>query len=396
MIYFLLLIYLFCLVFIYDIFRHEQYKQLHFCLSLIWMILISGLRYRLGRDTPIYMDDFEYYPDIFHLSIDDFIFTRYQPLWIILNTIGRTFHSFAFVQMVVSALHLGIWGYLLNKICPKILFSVLYFYYIFEYIYFNMFIMRESLAVAFFLLSLYSLHKSNYKMMIVYIITATLFHVYAIGIFILFWIHYKFIGDKILPNLLLLLLLTIIILTSQIVFAGLISNFGNSNLIASQTMQKYSESLFYGGHQLNIIGTIFLFVQAFFFILLLYMTSMTYRQYIYLNKRIFASTIWLSSLLLLMQYDMHILYRLSNYFVFFTEILYALYCIQTYYRTKRNYCLLLYIFLIICPTIFAVRSNFKGDPLNPNEKAYSNFFPYSSIFDKRIDKHREHIYDYRY
>ena len=215
MIYFLLLIYLFCLIFFYDIFGHRRYKQLHFFLSLVSMILISGLRYRLGRDTPIYMDEFDNYPDIFHLSMDVFFSLRYQPLWIIHNSFGRTIHSFAFVQLVVSALHIGIWGNLLHKLCPKIVFSALYFYYIFEYMYFSMFIMRECVAVSFFLLSLYSLHKGAYKMMIIYIILATLFHLYAIVIFILFLIHYKFIGNKILPNIILTLLLAVTLLSVQ-------------------------------------------------------------------------------------------------------------------------------------------------------------------------------------
>ena len=63
MIYIVLFIYYVFLALLYDVGRYRRYRRLHFFVSLALMILVSGLRYRVGSDTVVYMDDFKYYPD---------------------------------------------------------------------------------------------------------------------------------------------------------------------------------------------------------------------------------------------------------------------------------------------------------------------------------------------
>ena len=164
-------------------------------------------------------------------------------------------------------------------------------------------------------------------------------------------------------------------------------------------IKYYIEDTYYGQRLASTKGIILMVTQAIFYVLALYMTRKTYPQYVNFDRRIFVSCIWLSSFILLMNCSVHIIYRLSNYFLFFSEILlFALFIKQIYLKTTRN-CyqhLILYLFMILCPTLFILRKNCKEDALNPNERFYSNFYPYSSVFDKTIDRNRENIYNYRF
>ena len=55
MIYIVLFIYYVFLALLYDVGRYRRYRRLHFFVSLALMILVSGLRYRVGSDTVVYM-----------------------------------------------------------------------------------------------------------------------------------------------------------------------------------------------------------------------------------------------------------------------------------------------------------------------------------------------------
>ena len=116
MIYIVLFIYYVFLALLYDVGRYRRYRRLHFFVSLALMILVSGLRYRVGSDTVVYMDDFKYYPDLFHLRWNDFSDVRYEPFWILLNVCCKTLcNDFFLVQCVISMIHIVIWGKFVKK-----------------------------------------------------------------------------------------------------------------------------------------------------------------------------------------------------------------------------------------------------------------------------------------
>ena len=318
MVYLLLFLYLVCLMLEYDVCGKKKHKQEHFIFVIFLMILVSGLRYRLGTDTIIYMDEFKLYPSLSQINIKTFSDFRYQPFWILLNSIGRSFGNFAVVQLITSAIHIGIWGYVLKRICPLLQFSALFFYYIYDFTMFNMEVMRESIAISFFLLSVLALNNGNFGKMIFYIIVATFFHVYALPVFILFYLYYKLLINR--PILSSVILLAVGVLS--IVNKDFITNFiltkitGNDNLVYSRAALFYANSEIYGNSNLNWRGILFSFLRPIVFIQLLFVTKKTYNTYIHINWSIFATTIWLSALLSLLIYMMPIANRFYNYFHF--------------------------------------------------------------------------------
>ena len=399
MIYLLPLLYLVILIVVYDIGGRKHNKYLHFALVLAGMILISGLRYRLGRDTPIYMDYFSDYPTFSRLTWKDFTDLEYQPLWIILNVCARSLGEFAIVQLVASAVHIGVWGYALKKICPSLIFSALFFYYLFDYLNFNMLAMRESMAVGFFLLALLALNKGQKIRMTLWISAAVLCHIFALPISIAFLLYYKFLATRPAAGLLLVVCIALLVLTFQdILSAILVIVFSNSDSTIAHEVMNYSTSEFYSGNHQSLPAKIHLFCKVFFYLYALRFLVKTslYDRFIHINQRIFASMIWLGVLFLLCNFSMHIFYRPYNYCIFFINILTVLFLKSLTLKIAPRQRTPVYLCMLTVPFLFAMRSMLLPDPLNPNEPLYANYYPYSSIFDKTIDPHRENIYKDRY
>ena len=65
-IYILLLVYLLALYYIYDVRGVTKYRFAYYVFTCIILILVAGLRYRVGLDTNAYMRSFNqpYYPTL--------------------------------------------------------------------------------------------------------------------------------------------------------------------------------------------------------------------------------------------------------------------------------------------------------------------------------------------
>ena len=72
MIYLFIFIYLLFLSIHYDILENKKYKWTHFKIVITLLILLAGLRWRVGSDTVVYASDFYFSHDLFHLELSDF------------------------------------------------------------------------------------------------------------------------------------------------------------------------------------------------------------------------------------------------------------------------------------------------------------------------------------
>lgn len=101
MIYFVIGFYLLFLAFKYDVYgsKNESAKKFHYYFALIILILLAGLRYRIGGDTCRYMD--LYGTD---LGYEAELGGRFQPLWRLLTnalySISPDFTLFQFVHAI--------------------------------------------------------------------------------------------------------------------------------------------------------------------------------------------------------------------------------------------------------------------------------------------------------
>lgn len=105
MIYIITLVFLLIPVVRFDLMQLEGNKRMWALSEYVVLVLIVGLRYRVGGDTLFYMDFFEDYPTISELANFDFEDARYNPLWYVYNSIFKTFgNSFTIYQLVQATI----------------------------------------------------------------------------------------------------------------------------------------------------------------------------------------------------------------------------------------------------------------------------------------------------
>lgn len=400
MIYLLLLAYIFYLVLSYDILEHKQNKFLHYAIVLTAMILISGLRYRLGRDTPLYMDGFAVYPPLSMLKWSHFSDIDHEPLWILVNSFAKSVGDFAVVQLIAAALHIGMWGYALKKIFPSMVFTSLFIYYIFDYVSFNMMLMREGIALGFFLMMLIALSERRKKMVVLWALLASISHIFTLPMIVAFFVYYKFLANRPKLGLAIMLGLAGVLFVLRdflstvllLVFSGSAGDSGLANDIV-----YYSSDEWYSENQRSVRNMILQVAKiAYYLALLLFVTKPVYNRYINIDRRIFSTMIWLGVMFIMCSFSMSIFWRPYNYCIFFTTMLTVLFMRQIADRVKSEMRPVVHLGLLMLLFLVSVRSMMLPDPLNNDEHVYSNYYPYSSVFDKTLDKHRENIFKDRY
>lgn len=394
MIYFLLFIYLFYLVVKYDVLGGDKYKWHHFHVVLVLLILVSGFRYRLGTDTHAYMNDFVRYPDLFHLTLDDFSDFRYQPFWILLNCVGKTLGSFVFVQIIISWIHIGLLGKVLRRLCPSLVFSSLFFYFLFDYMVFNMEVMRECVSISFFLMALLALDQGKSKLVCIYVVLAFMFHVYSLLVFVLFLCFKKILTKS--P------LLTYIVICSVVVVCVIDKNFiirlildyvVGTDTLYTESAITYATSDTYGETHYNWKGVLSIFLQAGIYVGMLFATRKSYSSHVRFNRNTFETLIFFAVILIIMRYSLQIIDRMYNYFHVFTFLTMALFIKQASLKMKGGQQQMCTFFLLIfIPILFATRMYVREDSLVESLQFYSRYYPYSSVFDKTEDPKREKIF----
>ena len=185
MIYIFVLLLLLFLSFHYDICGRKEHKNFWYFFVLVTFILIAGLRFRIGADTTNYIERFYHeYPDITKLSIDDFHLGS-DPAFVLVNSFVKSLGGRFYVVQLIHALFINtmIFGYF-KKHCSYI-FTVIFFYFIYIYISFNMEIMRASTSIVICLYANdYIQEKKWIKGYFLYLVALS-FHIQTLLLFIL-------------------------------------------------------------------------------------------------------------------------------------------------------------------------------------------------------------------
>lgn len=175
MIYFIILLVLILLTYKYDILGKERNVILWYRIMLVVFILLAGLRWRVGGDTPNYLFDYYYLtPDIWHCTYEDFFFR--EPLFSLLNILAKSLHLKFYAVQIAQAF---IVNYLIFKYIKKSTiypFASLALYFAWMYVFINFEEMRAGISVAISLFANdYIVNRKWGKGIFLYVL-ATLFH----------------------------------------------------------------------------------------------------------------------------------------------------------------------------------------------------------------------------
>jgi len=382
--------YIIFLIVKYDILKENNYKKTNYYLLLIIFILLSGLRYRVGGDTLVYMKYFEsQVVPLSDLTIDSFKDVRYQPLCILLFSLSKSLgDNFFIFQLIASAIiNIGIF-FFFSKTTIKY-FSAVLIYYVCNYLYFNTEVMREGMAISIILCGFLYLMKYKILKFYLFVFIAFLFHPFAIIMVIVpFFISTK-IPIKVKAGF--------VIIVSTILFVVNLNDFIFFKLlpyipisVITDTIDLYinneaaTESFF------SFKGALVVFIPIPFLIYFFFISDTKKNSVMNIDKQFLYSILLIYILLVVLTLQMPIISRISNYFWAFSVIAFCVIIYSLKYKDLiSNLICTIFIFSIL--TFWQVRIiSHKTDSI-PD---YVKYYPYYSVFNKQEDSTREMAFEY--
>lgn len=151
-------------------------RRLYVGMIFTYLIIILGMRYRVGVDTITYMNTFQHLPTLDRFSGLDFTRFRYEPGYLFLSSLVRTFtDQFWVMQTVVAIIVNGCIFIFLRRYCRNIFVGIIIFF-ILQWFYFSMEIMRESIALSIFLLNYKNIQEKRWGRYYLYTLLSVAFH----------------------------------------------------------------------------------------------------------------------------------------------------------------------------------------------------------------------------
>jgi len=379
--YLLVFIFLLLLSVFFDFLQVKGPKKFFYYLSMIILILIAGLRWKVGGDSITYQSRFEtlIYP------IDQFFNIRFleigwEPGYILINSIAKSIVSEFWFFQLIHASFVNIIIFRFFKRYTPYYFTAVLFYSFFYYFYFNMEILREIIPVCIFAGFMYpAMEKKEYKKYYIINIILLLFHNSSVILLLIPFLSKLRLNRKGIG----ILIISGFAIMSVFTFFPTLGSF----IAITETMStKFSA---YSRYSLSINGMIYNFL---IFALFPYCL-------VYLNKRYFKVVPFES---LIFPYffiiSIYIPYsgfgRLINYFglfmvVFLVNTLYLAMNVRRFDKAR----FLVISMLVIGPILYkyqfysADTSKYYKDTIKGNL-----WYPYSSVFEKTEYQFRQIIF----
>lgn len=383
MIYIILLIFLSIPVVKYDLLAKKGGENLWFYSSLLLLILVAGLRYRVGGDTIVYMVEFTAYPKLDELRYFDFETARFNPLWYILNAACRSVSdSFTFFQFVHAIILNGTFFWFFRKYCPRFYFSAILVWFVGYWCYLSMEILREALSICMLMWATDWLLNKKYVRYYLICLLALAMHYSAV---IMFFLPLAIWGFR-RPNWKLQLMLLGVIVVVLIILdlpAMILGHFA-FNEVLELSMDTYLEGKrnFNGimietiGY-LPVLGTIWL------------------RERNGIDDDEFDFTALVSCMFIFTGFSYYIgtaerfLYYLVPFFVvYFVNTLYALEYENCWRYKNISALVTVAVVFLLSFKYFQYYFRDRSD-VYPNTRSYAIFVPYHTVFNPVVDSKRE-------
>lgn len=367
--YFLLFFITGCCVVIYDIAKHVKYKSLASFFILIITIFIVGFRYKVGVDTYNYMYHYPDVPLINKIEWENLFSYSYQPLFLLLSSICKSISSdFCLFQLAHATIVNIIIFSFIRKNTPYPFTG--YFIYLTTYfMYFNFEILKESLAVATFLIGYKYLEKGKLFKFYFYTIIAFLFHISAI--ITLFFPLIKRL--KLNKRFYLMAIGFSVFLMFSYSLLGLFSFWGKlaQKAITYATVAEQS-----------VLNFNWLITQMLIYVIFPFILLVAFKKKIssHSHEHIFCFTILLG--VGIIEYEI-VFSRFINYCIPFIFLCCANIIGESYYQKIG---IKLWKIGLVSLFLFIFNYNFLS------HNGYARWYPYSSIFNKQICKEREKLW----
>lgn len=178
---------------------------------LIYIVVLLGMRYRVGVDTISYMNAYKHAKTLEHFFSTDFINERYEFGYLLLCAICKSItKEFWLLQTVIALITNCLVFIFLYQNCRNVFLGILFFFLL-QWFYFSMEILREGMAIAIFLVN-YKNYKEQ-RWLIYYLVSLLSISLHYSAIIIWFFPFAKLLK----PNLFFFILCFLFILISPLV-----------------------------------------------------------------------------------------------------------------------------------------------------------------------------------
>ncbi len=380
MIYLTIILLLFFLIYAYDIMHVKEGKNAFFFTLLGMLVLIAGLAYRVGIDHIRYSEDFLQYPTLYTLDLDYIGDSREDPLWVIMTATFRTFtNSYMWLHLfhtaiVNSAILLFMRRYSYWTFTPILLYCFTLF------IFFNFETVRESLAVAVFLLAYPYLERKQWVKYYLVAITCFFIHSSALLAFLLpplLALARKNVGKLLVISIILMAVLGRVV--NDIILNSL-------QFIMVNQRIAYKLSVYLGREDVGIALSILLKNVVFPAIVLVT------HQFILKSNTRFLPFTKLFLILGAMSMFIPVIDRLLNYlFIFYLVNMGEAICLVVARFREPSFKFLASVAFVLAAAIGPVSWHFTIDN-RISEYNYHRYFPYHTYFTRQEDDIRERFY----
>lgn len=363
------------------------------------MILIGGLRYRLGTDTVMYERSYNVFPDFFQFISGDFKstdpeFDRFGTGFIFLGSIPKTFANDFFLLQLFQAAFVNILIFkFFRDYSPAKFLSVL-LYFIIVYFYFIFEIMREACAVAMFLFAWKYYINSKWKKYYLCAIIAVLFHTSALLVLILPILKLPGVRNIFRINLRFLIILFSFTLLLSYLYMRFFEFFELINLFdISEYAEKYSDN-YLAEETDRSMAEIIIYVILYCMLpilLVIYLKKFANHKPSYLPD--LEAMICMYLLITIATLFVSLLFRFNNYFNLFYILLISDVIFSSFRLRKSRYRLdyAIWMFILIPIILPYVRGYFVGEGV----RKIDMYYPYESVFTQVKNPKREQIYNAR-
>lgn len=392
MIYILTLVVLLYLVFYYDVNGNTRNRMTAYYLLMAWFIAVSGFQYCMGSDIIVYMDEFDY-ADWSDISTDNILgLYKRQFGWVLLTNVVKSLCSDFFLLKFIQAVFVNVVFFDFFKKQSNAIFTCVLFYSLLVYLDFNFNLLRQTFAIAIFLLGYRFFVEKKWFKYYFSVFLAILFHNSAFILFFIPLLHLLKINKMnliIISSMFFLLLFSIRFLSLSSLFNNYLMLLFNDSDV-SEIGAGYLNDDVYGQNTVAIIPFL-VFTSLYLWIVFYYYKFIiqTNEDSKNIEKGISSLKFFLLYILLyVLVFSMPIFARFSFYFVPFFIIMISNFIINlsnVNYSTIRA--TLIVVVLIFVYSYPQLSSLFKRNTIT-NSQNIVQYYPYSSIFKKNIPDER--------
>ena len=378
MIYLIVIILLFFLSFRYDIQGKTKNFVFWYRFVLVVFILIGGVRWRLGLDTPNYLRSFYYdYPTLGQFSFVEYGLGK-DPFYVLINSIVKTLGGRFFIVQLIQASIVNVLIFKYIKKHCSYFFSCIFLYFVTFYYDFNMEIMRGSISIVICLFAYdYILDKKWLKGYLLLCI-ALMFHLQTIVMFVLpifFFLRLNRIGIAMIFGAFIFAFLVNTIFGEYLTLLNAVSEDGAGKAEQYLNSEKYGDQT----HNLKFMAATHLPYIIYSIVSLLYL-----KKYDNNNPLLkLEPFLLLGVVFLVVQLNLQIAYRYVDYFrihfiLFFSEFFYSLFKRDCPLSRGVVFARTVIVFI---PLFFMIGFT--------DYRRRVRYLPYSSVIERKIDKNRE-------